>query len=97
MDPLLASIPLGETIDFTLNEIYIQKKLEPFCMKSVLKKLLNELSKSCTFLADGTLMRLAEGYPVGGLISVVLSNIFCVKMKPNVVTLKTKTLQTLCQ
>ena len=96
MDPLLTSIPLGETIDFTLNEIYIQKKLEPFCMKSVSKKLLNELSKGCTFLADGTLMRLVEGYPVGGLISVVLSNIFCVKMKPDVVTLKTKTLQTLC-
>ena len=29
-------------------------------------------------------MRQIEGYPAGDLISVVLSNIFCVKMKPDV-------------
>ena len=27
MDPLLTSIPLGKTTDFTLDKIYIQKKL----------------------------------------------------------------------
>ena len=45
VDPLLNSIPLGKTIDFTLDEVYIQKKLDPFCKKSrnVSKKLLNEL------------------------------------------------------
>ena len=49
------------------------------------KKLLNELSKGCTFLADCWLIRQVEGCPVGGLISVVLSNILCVKMKPDLV------------
>ena len=48
-------------------------------------KLLNELSKGCTFLADCRLIRQVEGCPMGGLISVVLSNIFCVKMKPDLV------------
>ena len=85
MDPLLTCIPLGETIDFTHDEICIQKKLEPFCKKSVSKKLWNELCKGCTFLADGRFMIQVEGYPVGGLISVVFSNKFCVKMKPDVV------------
>ena len=33
VDLLLASIPLGETIDFALDKIYVQKKLEPFCKK----------------------------------------------------------------
>ena len=37
------------------------------------------------YLADGRLMGQVEGYPVGGLISVVLSNIFCVKIKPDAV------------
>ena len=60
-------------------------KLEVFCKKSVSKKLLNELSKGCTFLADCRLIRQVEGCPMGGLISVVLSNIFCVKMKPDLV------------
>ena len=31
------------------------------------------------------MIRHVEGCPVGGLISVVLSSIFCVKMKPDVV------------
>ena len=31
------------------------------------------------------MIREVEGYPVGGPISVALSSIFCVKMKPDVV------------
>ena len=56
VDLLFTSIPLGEKIDFILDEIFIQKKLQPFCKKSVFKKLLNKLCKGCTFL-DGRLIR----------------------------------------
>ena len=75
MDSLFAGIPLGETIDFILDEIYIRKKIEPFCKEPVFKKLLNKLS----FLADGRLIRHVDGCPMGGPISVVLSNMFSVK------------------
>ena len=85
VDSLFTSIPLGETIDFILNEIYIRKNLEPFCKKSVFKKLLNKLCKGCTFLVDAKLIRQIDGCPMGGPISVVFSNIFCVKMKLDVV------------
>ena len=85
VDSLFISILLGETIDFILDEIYVRKKLEPFCKKSVFKKLLNKLCKGCTFLADGKLIRQVDGCPMGGPISVVLSNIFCVKMEFDVV------------
>ena len=57
----------------------------PFCKKSVFKKLLNKLCKGGTFLADAKLIRQVDGYPMGGPISVVLSNIFCVKMEFDVV------------
>ena len=80
MDLLLTSIALGETIDFILDEIYV-----PFCKKSLFKKILNKLMKGCTFLADGRLIRQVDGCPMGGPISVVLSNIFCVKMEFDVV------------
>ena len=36
-------------------------------------------------MADGRLIRQVDGCPMGGPISVVLSNIFCVKMKSGVV------------
>ena len=85
MDLLFTSIPLGETIDFILDEIFVGKKLEPFCKKSVFKMFLNKLSEGCTFLADGRLIRQVDGYPMGGPILVFLSNIFCVKMELDVV------------
>ena len=85
MGSLITSIPLGETIDFILDEIHIWKKLESFCEKSVFKQLLNKLCKGCTFLADSTLIRQVDGCPMGSPISVVLSSIFCVKMELDVV------------
>ena len=85
VDSLFTSILLGETIDFILDEIYVRKKLEPFCEKSVFKKLSNKLCKGCTFLADGKLIRQVDGCPMSGPISLVLSNIFCVKMEFDVV------------
>ena len=83
--PLFTSIPLGETIVFILDEIYVRKKLELFCRKSVFKKVLNKLCKGCTFLADAKLIRKVDGCPMSGTILVVLSNIFCVKMEFDVV------------
>ena len=80
-DSLFTNIPLRETIDFTLDEIYIRKKLEPFCKKLVFKKLLNKLCKGCTFLAASKLIRQINGCPMGGPMSVFFSNIFCVKME----------------
>ena len=85
MDSLFTSILLGKTIDFVVDEIYVRKKLEPFCKKSVFKKLLNKLCKGWTFLADGRLIIQVDECPMGGPISVVPSNIFCVKMEFDVV------------
>ena len=57
VDSLFTSIPLGETIDFIVDDIYVRKKLGPFCKKSVFKKLLKKMCKGCTFLTDGRLIR----------------------------------------
>ena len=43
------------------------------------------MCKGCTFLADGRLIRQVDRCPMGGLILVVFSNIFCVKMEFDVV------------
>ena len=81
VDFLFTSIPLGETIDFILDAIYVRKKLEPFCKKPFFKKLLNKLCKGRTFLADVRSIRQVDGYPMGGPISVILSNIFCLEKR----------------
>ena len=85
VDLIFTSIPLDETIDFIFDEIYVRKKLEPFREKSIFKKLSNKLCKGCTFLVDVRLMRQVDKCPMVDPISVVLSNIFCVKMENEVV------------
>ena len=55
------------------------------------KKLLNKLCEGCIFLADCRLIKQVHECPMGGPVSAVFSNIFCVKMELNVVkTLKPK-------
>ena len=59
---------------------------------------LNKLCKGCKFLGDGRLIRQVDGCPMAGLISVVSSNIFCVKMEFDVVKpSKPKLYKHLCQ
>ena len=43
------------------------------------------MCKGCTFLAYSRLIRQVDGCPMGSPISVVLSDIFCVKMECDVV------------
>ena len=77
VDLRCTNIPLGE-IDFILDEIYVRKKLELFCEKSVFKKLLNKLCKGCTFLADDRLIRQVQGCPMGGSdFSCFFQHILC--------------------
>ena len=76
MDSLFTSIPLGETIDFILDEIYVRKKLEPFSKNSVFKKLLYKLCKGCTFVAGGRLIRLVDRCPMGSQFQLFFSTYF---------------------
>ena len=78
---LFTSIPLDETIDFILDEINVQKKLELFCKTLIFEKLLSKLCKCCVFLADSILIIKVNGCPMSAPISVAPSNIFYVKME----------------
>ena len=49
----LRNIPIKDTIDFICEEIYVHKKLEAICKKSLFKKLFYKLTTECTFSATG--------------------------------------------
>ena len=40
VESLFTSIPVQETIDYILQRIYVRKEINPFCQKSIFKKLL---------------------------------------------------------
>ena len=67
---LFTSIPVSETIDFILSEIYDGKVIPPFCEKRLhFKDLLQRLTGECKLSVNGVLVRqkkvvpLVVGYP----------------------------------
>ena len=67
--------------DFICEEIYIHKKLEPICKKSIFNKLLHKLTTKCTFSATGKLRKQVDGVSMGG----TLSDCFMNKMERDIV------------
>ena len=86
VESLFTSIPVRETIDFILNEIYVQKVIPPFCKKRLhFKRLLERLTGECKFSVNGVLVRQKDGCPIGGSISGDFADIFMNKLERDVV------------
>ena len=86
VESLFTSIPVDETIEYILDEIYVNKKLKPFCKKRLtFKRLLERLAKECVFSANERLIKQIDGCSMGGVLSVVFSGIFMAKMENDVV------------
>ena len=49
MESLFSNIPINETIDYILDQIYNEKKLKPVCLKLIFKRLLLKLATEVTF------------------------------------------------
>ena len=80
-----------------IYEIYVNKKLEPICSKTVFKRLLLKLTTECTFMFNDKFYQQTDGCSMGGPLSVIMSDIWMVKMENDVVKpKKTVILQTLC-
>ena len=74
VESLFTNIPIKDTIDFICEEIYVHKKLEPICKKSIFKKLLYKLTTECKFSATGKLQTQVDGVSVRVTLSVILSD-----------------------
>ena len=85
VESLFTNIPINETIDFICDEIYIHKKLQPICKRSIFKKLLLKLITECTFSVNEQLCKQVDGVSMGGTWSVVISDCFMNKMERDVV------------
>ena len=54
VESLFNNIPLNETIDYILNQIYNEKKLKPICSKLIFKGLLLKLATEVTFTINNS-------------------------------------------
>ena len=75
VDSLFKNIPLKETIDDILEEIYVNGKMKPICSKLIFKRLLYKLTTECIFQLNMKFFKQIDGCSMGGPLSVTLSDI----------------------
>ena len=97
VEPLFNNIPISKTIDYIMQQIYVENKLPKICSKLVFKRLLLKLTIESTVMFTGSFYKQVDGCAMGGLLSVVFSSIFMIKLETSRVINETKLLQTFCR
>ena len=80
VESLFTNIPINETIDYILDQIYNKKKLKPICPKLIFKRLLLKLATKVTFTINNNFFKETDGCAMGRPLSVKFSDIFMIKM-----------------
>ena len=84
IESLFTNIPINDTIDYILDQIYVKHKLKPICSKLIFKHLLIKLSAEVTFTFNSKFCKQTDGCTMGGLLSVTFSDIYMTKMERDV-------------
>ena len=82
---LFTNVPIEDTIDYILDEIYVNKRLKPICSKLIMKRLLKKLTLDCLFSINDRLIKQVDGCAMGNPLSVVLAGIFMTKLEKEIV------------
>ena len=85
VESLFTNVPIKETIDYILDEIYERDKLPVLCKRKVFKKLLLKLTCENTFMFNDNFFRQINGCTMGGPLSVIIANIFMTMLEKSVV------------
>ena len=85
VESLFTNIPVGETINYILAEIYDHHKLKPMCSKLIFKRLLLKLTTESTFIFNIKYYKQTDRCTMGGPLSVVLSYIYMTKLEKDAV------------
>lgn len=82
---------IKETIDFIIDQIFMQKKLTPLCAKLILKRLLSKLATEFKLSFLNSLHQQTGGCAIDGPLSVTVDNIYMKKLENDIaVPLKPK-------
>ena len=73
------NVPVHETIDYILQEIYVKKQLPIICSKLIMKCLLLKLTTENTFMLNSNFYKEIDSCTMGGPLSVIFSDICMTK------------------
>ena len=82
---LFTNIPLKDTIEYILDQVYNVKVIKPFCKKAIFKRLLYKLTTECTFQFNSRFLKQTDGCSMGGPLSVILADIHMVRTENAIV------------
>ena len=85
IESLFTNIPINDTIDYILDQIYVKHKLKTICRKLIFKRLLIRLSTEVTFIVNSKFCKQTDGCTMDGPLSVTFSDIYMTKMEIDVV------------
>ena len=82
---LFTNIPLKETIDYILEQIYVHNKLRMIWNKLIFRRLLEKITTENLFQLNSKFFKQTDGIAMGDPLSVTLSDIWMFKMENNTV------------
>ena len=82
---LFTNVPIQETIDYILDEIYVKNKLPKICSTLILERLLSNLKTENTFMFTSSFYKQIDGCKMGWPLSVIYSDIYMTKTQCEVV------------
>ena len=85
VESLFTNVPINDTIDYIIDQIYVQNKLPIICTELIMKRLLLKLSTESTFIFQSNFYKQTDGCTMGGPLSVTLANIYLTKMENEIV------------
>ena len=62
VNSLFTEIPLDETIDYVIDQIYNEGKLPPLMSKTIFKRLLERVTKGSVFSFNNKLYKQTDGW-----------------------------------
>ena len=92
---MFTNVPLEETIDIILNEIYDEKKIEIFILQNIMKDLLYLCTKHVHFTYGGKNYIQTDGVAMGLPLGPLLVNIFMISLEEAILPSFKKTRSTL--
>ena len=86
VESLFTNVPADETIEYILDEIYVNKRLKPICKsRLIMSRMLKKLISDSLFSINGRLIKQKDGFSMGGPLSVDISGIFMTNLEKEVV------------
>ena len=84
VESLFTNVPVNETIEYIIKEIYVENKLPKLCSKLIFKRLLLKFTRDTSKL-NSKFYKQVDGCSMGGPLSVIFSDIYMTKTERKVV------------